>query len=217
MSLLPDDNDEPISLLPPEEQNAPDPDLFVDRDDNEAYDELKKRAIPKYKNLMPKKVIARPTGAIALVFDIFFGLIVYFDIKPYIDTITSFDLSQFLTYILGAYNQLVSQLKSPIRNLIVFVILGLIALLVTYIWSYTDRKVCSCPVCKKKNYGNFNTCAKCNYIFYPREIIDREILSIKLNNLDFKPYQIGEDLKERHLADLSPKHIKRVLVKNHFF
>ena len=215
MSLLPDDNDEPISLLPPEEQNAPDPDLFIGRDDNEAYDELKKRAVPKYKNLMPKKVIARPTGAAAFVIDFLFGVLVYFTIKPYLDTITSFDWSQFLTYILGSFNYLVSTLKG--RNMIMFAALGLLALLMTYMWSYADGKVSSCPVCKKKNYGNFNTCSKCDYIFYPREIIDHEILSIKLNNLDFKPEQIGADLKERHLADLKPNHIKRVLVKNHFF
>jgi hypothetical protein len=215
MSLLPDDNDEPINLLPPEERDAPDPDLFVGRDDNEAYDELKKRAVPKYKNLMPKKVIARPTGAAAFVLDCLFGLLVYFNIKPYLDTITSFDFAKFLDYILGSLNHLAEGLKG--RNMIMFVAVGFIALLVTYMWAYADRKVSSCPVCKKKNYGNFNTCAKCEYIFYPREIIDHEILSVKLNNLDYKPEQIGAELKERHLADLSPKHIKHVLVKNHFF
>ncbi|HME53876.1 MAG TPA: hypothetical protein VKM55_16745 [Candidatus Lokiarchaeia archaeon] len=217
MSLLPDDDDEPMSLLPPEERNAPDPDLFVGRNDDEAYDELKKRAIPKYKNLMPKKVIARPTGVAALVFDIFFGVLVYFNIKTYLDSITSFNWSQILNYILGTFNQLVTTLKNSSRNMIGFAALGLLALLVTYVWAYSDQKVSSCPVCKKKNYGNFNTCAKCNYIFYPREIIDHEILSIKFNNLDFLPAQISADLKERHLADLSPKHIKHVLVKNHFF
>ena len=215
MSLLPDDNDEPISLLPPEEQNAPDPDLFIGKDDNEAYDELKKRAVPKYKNLMPKKVIARPTGAAAFFIDCLFVVLVIFNIMPYLEKITSFEWAKLLDYILGSLNQLVDGLKG--RNMIMFVVLGFIALLVTYVWAYADQKVSLCPVCKKKNYGNFNTCAKCEYIFYPREIIDHEILSIKLNNLDFKPEQIGADLKERHLADLSPKHIKHVLIKNHFF
>jgi len=215
MSLLPDDSDEPISLLPPEEQNAPDPDLFVGRDDNEAYAELKKRAVPKYRNLMPKKVIARPTGVAALVFDILFGFLVYYHLSGYISSITSFDLTQLLNYVLTGIEKLLERLKG--KNLIPFVALGLIALLVTCMWAYSDRKVSACPVCKKKNYGNFNTCVKCDYIFYPRDIIDHEILSIKLNNLDYKPEQIGADLKERHLADLKPGHIKRVLVKNHFF
>ncbi|MEX2680034.1 MAG: hypothetical protein Q6373_000410 [Candidatus Sigynarchaeota archaeon] len=216
MSLLPEDDDEPISLLPPEEQNAPTPDMFVEGGGSIDYEERKKIAIPKYKHLLPKKVIARQTGAAALVFDLLFGVLVYFDIKPYLDTITNFEWSQLLNYIINSFTTLVAKITASTRELILFVMLGFLALLMTCMWAYSDHMVSSCPVCKKKNLKNFNTCSKCEYIFYDREIITREIMSIKLNNLDFKPEDICADLKERHLADLSPKYVKKILVKNHF-
>ncbi|MBN2151215.1 MAG: hypothetical protein JW839_07220 [Candidatus Lokiarchaeota archaeon] len=218
MSLLPEDNDEPISLLPPEEQNAPDPDMFVDGGGSTDYDERKRLAIPKYKHLLPKKVIARQTGAAALVFDILFGLLVYSHIEGHILTAIapSFDWSQFLNYVVDCFNVLIAKVMFSTRNMIIFALAGFAALLLTCMWGYSDRKVSTCPVCKKKNLKNYNTCSKCDYIFYDREIITREIMSIKLNNLDFKPEDIGNELKERHLADLNPKYIKKVLVKNHF-
>ncbi|NMC05170.1 MAG: hypothetical protein GYA24_08165 [Candidatus Lokiarchaeota archaeon] len=217
MSLLPEDNDEPISLLPPEEQNAPDPDMFVDGGGSTDYDERKKVAIPKYKNLLPKKVIARQAGAAALVMDALFGLLVYVNIKPYLDTIgSSFDFAQLGNYIMNSFLALVGWIQASTRNTVVFTMVGALALLVTCMWAYSDQKVSSCPVCKKRNLKNFNTCGKCEYIFYDREIITREIMSIKLNNLDFKPEDIGNELKERRLADLNPKYIRKVLVKNHF-
>nr|MDO8112129.1 hypothetical protein [Candidatus Sigynarchaeota archaeon] len=216
MSLLPDDNDEPISLLPPEEQNAPTPDMFVEGGGNLDYEERKKLVIPKYKNLMPRKVIARWTGITALVVDLIFGALVYTNIKPYLDTIPTspFDWSQLLNYIWGSILYLLNNLKG--RNLIIFILIGVIALMVTAMWAFSERKISKCPACKKKNYNNYNSCAKCDYIFYTREIIDREILSIKLNNLDFEPKNVGDELRERRLADLTPKYIKHILAKNHF-
>ncbi len=220
MSLLPEDNDEPISLLPPEEQNAPDPDMFVEGGGSTDYDERKKLAIPKYKHLLPKKVIARQTGAAALVFDAIFVLIVIFaiDYRGYISTFpaASFDWAQFLTYIQDAFYEIVGYIQKSTRNMVIFAMVGFLALLVTCMWGYSDRKVSSCPVCKRKNLKNFNTCSKCEYIFYDREIITREIMSIKLNNLDYKPEDIGNELRERHLADLKSSYIKKILVKNHF-
>nr|MDO8084390.1 hypothetical protein [Candidatus Sigynarchaeum springense] len=216
MSLLPEDNDEPISLLPPEEQNAPTPDMFVEGGGSIDYEERKKIAIPKYKHLLPKKVIARQTGAAALVVDLLLGVKIYFDIKPYLDNITTFEWSQFLYYIGNSFNQLVDKITSSTKELVLFIMISSLALLITCMWIYSDSKVSSCPVCKKKNLKNFNTCSKCEYIFYDREIITREIMSIKLNNLDFKPDDICADLKERHLADLKPGYVKKILVKNHF-
>ncbi len=217
MSLLPEDNDEPISLLPPEEQNAPDPEMFVEGGGSADYEERKKLAIPKYKNLLPKKVIARQAGAAALVMDILFGVMVYFDIKAYLESIPQpIDWSKILDYIVGSFNALLAKVQTSMKETILFAMVGLLALLVTWMWAFSDRKVSSCPVCKKKNLKNFNTCSKCEYIYYDREIITREIMSIKLNNLDFKPEDIGNELRERRLADLNPKYIKKILVKNHF-
>ncbi len=214
MSLLPEDNDEPISLLPPEEQNAPDPDMFVEGGGSTDYEERKKLAIPKYKHLLPKKVIARQSGAAALVIDVLFGVMVYFYVED--GVFRPIEWSKFLDYIVIAFNEVLTRILSSRKEMIQFILIGFVALLVTVIWVYSDRKVSSCPVCKKKNLKNYNTCSKCEYIFYDREIITREIMSIKLNNLDFKPEDIGNELKERRLADLNPKYIKKVLVKNHF-
>ncbi len=47
------------------------------------------------------------------------------------------------------------------------------------------------------------------------EIIAREIMSIKLNNLDFTPEDIGNELRKRQLADVKASYIKKVLVKRH--
>jgi hypothetical protein len=217
MSLLPEDNDEPISLLPPEEQNAPDPDMFVEGGGSSDYEERKKLAIPKYKQLLPKKVIARQAGAAALVLDLLFIVLVYFDIKVFLESIPQpIDWAKILDYIVGSFNALLAKIQTSTKEMIVFALVGFLALLVTWMWAFSDSKVSSCPVCKKKNLRNFNTCSKCEYIFYDREIITREIMSIKLNNLDFKPEDIGNELKERRLADLNPNYIKRILVKNHF-
>jgi hypothetical protein len=220
MSLLPEDNDEPISLLPPEEQNAPDPEMFVEGGGSADYEERKKLAIPKYKHLLPKKVIARPMGAAALVVDILLVLIVIFAInhRGYITNFpaASFDFAKFLTYVQESINEITRWVLLSTKNIVLFVMIVFLALLVTCMWAYSDKKVSSCPVCKKKNLKNYNTCSKCEYIFYDREIITREIMSIKLNNLDFKPVDIGNELKERRLADLNPKYIRKVLVKNHF-
>jgi hypothetical protein len=48
------------------------------------------------------------------------------------------------------------------------------------------------------------------------EIIARAIMSIKLNNLDFTPEDIGNELRKRRLVDLKTNYIKKVLVKQHF-
>jgi hypothetical protein len=219
-SSPPDPGDKPpraVLDFPPDPDAGPGDGFREGSGDNSINgddDDRRSRAIPRFKNLMPKRVIARPTGAAAFVIDSFFGVSVYIDIKPFLDSITAFDWNQFFAYIIGSFNQLAIVLQG--RNLIMFAALGFMALLVTYMWAYSDRKVSSCPVCKKKNYGNFNTCAKCDYTFYPREIIDHEILSIKLKNPDFQPEQIAAELKDRHIADLKPVYIKRVLVKNHF-
>jgi hypothetical protein len=218
MSLLPEDNDEPISLLPPEEQNTPDIDMFVGDGGSGDYEERKRLAIPKYKNLLPKKVIARPTGAAALVVTLLFGLVVYFNIQDYIknEIVPTFDWAKFLDYIIGAVQWILNPAQTSSRELIGVIVLGFLALMVIWMWSYSDRKVSSCPVCKKRNVKNENTCSKCEYIFYDREIITREVMSIKLNNLDFKPEDIANELKERRLADMNPKYVKKILVKNHF-
>jgi hypothetical protein len=47
-------------------------------------------------------------------------------------------------------------------------------------------------------------------------IITQEIMSIKLNNLEFTPEDIGNELRKRRLADLETGYIKKVLVKQHF-
>lgn len=104
--------------------------------------------IPQNKKVPPKNSIARLTGAAALVMDSLFGIIVYFTIKPYLDTIVSFDWSQFSTYIVGSFNQLVS-LKG--RELIGFVAIGLIALLTTYTWIYAENKFRSSKTRDPKN------------------------------------------------------------------
>jgi hypothetical protein len=49
-----------------------------------------------------------------------------------------------------------------------------------------------------------------------KTIITREILSTKLNNLDFTPEDIGNELRERRFADLKTNQIKKILAKHHF-
>jgi hypothetical protein len=48
------------------------------------------------------------------------------------------------------------------------------------------------------------------------EIITQAIMSIKLNNIDFTPEEIGNELRKRQLADLKTNYIKKILVKQHF-
>jgi hypothetical protein len=49
-----------------------------------------------------------------------------------------------------------------------------------------------------------------------KAIITREILSIKLNHLNFTPEDIGNELRERRFADLKTNQIKKILAKHHF-
>ncbi len=217
MSLLPDD-DEFVSLLPPEEQNAPDPDLYVDGGGNINWEERKKVTIPKYANLMPKRVIAKQMGGAAFVIDVLLGLFLFTKLLPYIQTeiMVTWEWNPLTWDILGLLQYLLAQLTSSRNNMMLSVLLIGFAILLTSIWSFSERKVSKCPVCKKKNYKNYHVCSKCDYIFYSRDIINREILSVKLNNLEFSPAEVRQEFIERRLADLDPKYIRSILAKNHF-
>lgn len=210
MSLLPDE-EEVESLLPPEEHWTDGPDLFVDGGGNVDWEAKKKVAIPKYKHLMPKKVIARAMGGAAIAIDLLFGFIIYTMLKKaglsIWDPMTWLEIQGYVSYMLDPLNR---------RDLIMLVILASMMLLLTASWISAEKKVSSCPVCKKKNYKNYHVCSKCEYIFYGRDIINREIISIKLNNLDYSPAQVRQEFLERRLADLEPGHIRKVLAKNHF-
>jgi hypothetical protein len=222
LSLLPDD-DEPLSLLPPEEQNAPDPDMFIDDGSSPEFDSKKKTAIPKYKNLIPKRVFALPLGVVAILIDLLFAYFVYNTIIKFLHT-NGFYLFDFKTWttvnwldlITGSFSEFVN-LFLKIRSVTMgTIMLGTLALLFTSLWIKSEKSTSKCPVCKKKNYRNYHICTKCNYMFMSRDMIDREVLTIKLNNIDYTPDQVRHEFLERKLADMNPKHIKKVLVKNHF-
>ena len=87
MSLIPEDDDLfTESLLPPdEEEDIP---MFVDGDSGpDHYEEKKKRTIPKYNNLIPKKVFAQQIGAAVFVFIVFFAFVIYSHLKKEYPTI----------------------------------------------------------------------------------------------------------------------------------
>lgn len=206
VSLLPDD-DIGGSLLPPEdEEDIP---MFVDDGSGgpDAFEAKRKTAIPKYKNLMPKKVFLNVAAPAAIFVDLLFGFIIFTFLQN-----AGLELTDFSTWNLGVLKNLFNNTQ----DFIMVIILGLMLVMVNAIWRTSRKKVSKCPVCGKTNKRNYHVCSKCDYIFMSRDIINREILSVKLNNLDYEPKDIREELLERRLADLKAEFIKSVLEKNHF-
>lgn len=211
MSLLPED-DEPLSLLPPEEDEET-PELFVDGGGNIDWEERKKIAIPKYNNLLPKKVIAKPITALAWVISLGFFAFYFWQFYNYIGG----DFGKYSSDFTLIFTDLWETILAMERNdLFLFIMLGAFMIILIGTANFLEGKVSKCPVCGKKNYSNYHVCQKCDYIFYSRDIINKEILSVKLNNLDYSPEQVREEFLDRRLADLNPSYIKSVLVKNHF-
>ncbi|MHA1792578.1 MAG: hypothetical protein ACTSVI_08025 [Promethearchaeota archaeon] len=211
MSLLPDD-EITESLLPPEEEE--DIPMFIEDDSSpDVYESKRKKIVPKYKNLIPKRAYANIAGPIALIFDLLFAFIIYTFIKdPLADN--GFVILDPSTWTLDG---MLLGLKSlNIASLIKIGIMIFLMIIVTSVWISSQKNISKCPVCGKTNYKNYHVCSKCNYIFMSREIIRREILSVKLNNLDFTPEQVRQNFLDRKLADLDASYIKKVLEKNHF-
>ncbi|MFX0100878.1 MAG: hypothetical protein ACFFCS_14985 [Candidatus Hodarchaeota archaeon] len=216
-SLIPEDDDlfsNTESLLPPEDQE--DVPMFVDGDSGpDNYEQKRKSAIPKYKNLMPKKVFAMQIGAAAVVLDLALAFVIYIHLRDTYD----FHLLDVLPRLFSAdfFNELmfwISQFK--IFDYIFIGLLAIFMLALLILWGKASGKVSSCPVCGKKNSKNYHVCSKCDYIFMSRDIINREIISVRFNNLDYTPEQIRGEFLERKLADLTADYIKAILIKNHF-
>ncbi|MHA1683474.1 MAG: hypothetical protein ACTSUE_21220 [Promethearchaeota archaeon] len=208
MSLLPDDDVGGTLLPPDDEEDIP---MFIDDGSGgpDVYEEKRRKVIPKYKNLMPKKVFLNVAAPVAIVMDLLFGYIIYTFLKDAGLVIT--DLNSWKN--IGA---ILLNLVGNTRDFIMVIILSLILFMVNSIWDVSRKKVSKCPVCQKTNLRNYHVCVKCDYIFMSRDIINREILSVKLNNLDYNPEQVRQEFLDRRLADLDAAYIKKILEKNHF-
>ena len=196
--------------------------MFVDGGGSSNYDEKKKSAIPKFKNLLPKHAVATPLAAAAWIIDLLFAFWIYSTMLGWIHgTLNFFLFSPSLSMSAnwpafpGIFSAFLATLLTG-HTMINFIFVGTPALILTLVAVNARNSKSSCPVCKRGNSKNYVVCAKCDYMFMTRDMMDREILSVKLNNLDYTPADVRKEFLERRLCDLTPKYIKRVLVKAHF-
>jgi len=223
LSLLPEDDDDTVaSFLPPEEQNAPDPDIFIEESTGGIYEEKKKTVIPKFNNLLPKHALAIPLAIAAWIIDLLYALLIYSIMAPWIHQNMGFYLTKPSTWLTGwtAFPGIFSAFLSTVMNdrktFINVIFVGVPAVIITLVAIMSRNSESSCPVCKRSNPKNYIVCKKCSYMYMTRDMMDREILSVKLNNLDYTPEDVHKEFLERRLCDLTPKYIKHVLIKEHF-
>ncbi|MHA1697241.1 MAG: hypothetical protein ACTSWN_00210 [Promethearchaeota archaeon] len=214
MSLLPEDDDnEVVSLLPEEEEDIP---MFIDDGERgpDKYEEIRKKVIPKYINLMPKRAMARQMGLATLLVDVLFGFLIYRILTKHgldVMTIPDWKTSDILPNIMAILTDLVQSRA----DLFIIIFFAVIMTLIGSVWISSEKSVSVCPVCKKKNYKNYYVCTKCDYIYMTRDIINKEIISCKFNNLDSTPEDIRQEFLDRKLVDLDADYIKKVLARNH--